>query len=132
MPILLMTLSRPFFSGLDVLRARLAGVGIAGKHLVAAHAAMVSNARYGLTAPAPKPMSSARWATSRGSPVSTTRPTRTRLPSRIRWWCTAAVARRLGMAACSRVDAAIAEDEDAGARRRWRGAPRGRARRAPS
>ena len=34
-----------------------------------------SNARYGLIAPAPYPMSSAMWCTSRASPDSTTRPT---------------------------------------------------------
>ena len=61
--------------------------------------ARVSNARYGLTAPAPYPMSNAKCATSRGSPDSTRIPTLVRVPSLIRWWCTPAVASKLGIGA---------------------------------
>ena len=41
-------------------------------------------------------------ATSRASPVSQTIPTRTRLPSRMRWWCTALTALVLLLAVRSR------------------------------
>ena len=64
---------------------------------------MESRARYGLTAAAPKPMSSAMWWTSRASPVSITRPTLVRVFSRTRWWCTAAVKSNDGMGAHSAV-----------------------------
>ena len=64
---------------------------------------MESRARYGLTAAAPKPMSSAMWWTSRASPVSITRPTLVRVFSRTRWWCTAAVSSSEGMGAHSAV-----------------------------
>ncbi len=67
------------------------------------------------------------------SPVSTRRPARIRLPARASEWWTALVASRLGMGACVGVDAAIAQDEEARARRRRparppRTAPRARAR----
>ena len=65
---------------------------------------MESSARYGLTAAAPNPMSSAMWCTSRASPVSITRPTRVRVFSRTRWWCTAAVSSSEGMGAASAVE----------------------------
>jgi hypothetical protein len=44
-----------------------------------------SMARYGLTADAPYPMSSAMWCTSRTSPASTTMPTFMRVCRRMRW-----------------------------------------------
>ena len=65
---------------------------------------MVSSAMYGLTAAAPKPMSSAMWWTSRASPVSMTRPTWVRVFSRTRWWWTAEVSSSDGMGAHSSVE----------------------------
>ena len=41
------------------------------------------------------------WCTSRASPVSTTRPTRVRVFSPIRWWCTALTRSRDGIGASS-------------------------------
>jgi hypothetical protein len=57
--------------------------------------------RYGLIALAPYPMSVAKWWISRGSPDSRTRPACRRLPSRTRWWWTAATASSDGIGARS-------------------------------
>ena len=62
---------------------------------------IVSKARYGLMAAAPKPRSSAMWCTSRASPHSTMRPTWVRVFSRIRWWWTAEVRSSDGIGASS-------------------------------
>ena len=58
-------------------------------------------ARYGFTAAAPYPISSATWWTSRTSPASTIRPTWVRVFSRTRWWWTAAVISSDGIGAFS-------------------------------
>ena len=60
---------------------------------------MVSNARYGLIAEAPYPISRQKWWASRGSPDSSTSPTRPRVPARTRWWWTALTASRAGIGA---------------------------------
>ena len=60
---------------------------------------MDSNARYGLTAAAPKPISIAMWCTSRASPLSTTSATVVRSLVRTRWWCTADTASSDGIGA---------------------------------
>ena len=64
----------------------------------------VSIARYGLTAAAPYPMSSATWWTSRTSPASMTSPTWVRVFSRTRWWWTAAVSSSDGIGARSALE----------------------------
>ncbi len=65
---------------------------------------IVANARYGLIAAAPYPMSRHMWWHSRASPASTTNPTLVRAFSRMRWWCTALVDRSDGIGASSRED----------------------------
>ena len=60
-----------------------------------------SNIRYGLIALAPKPISVAKWCTSRGSPDSSTRPVCRRVPSRTRWWWTDPTASSDGIGARS-------------------------------
>ncbi len=59
----------------------------------------VSNARYGLIALAPYPISNAKCITSRGSPLSIINATWVRVLSRTSWLCTAAIASRLGIGA---------------------------------
>ena len=100
MPIFDITLSTPLPSARTRLRAAAAGSATVGSRPAVNSSSTVSIARYGLIAPAPYPISSAAWCTSRQSPVSTTRPTLVRSRSRTRWWCTAAVSSSDGIGAC--------------------------------
>ena len=84
-PILDMILSSPLPSALIRLAAALAADRFSSSPR-RTMSCTDSSARYGLTAAAPYPMSSAMWWASRASPHSTTRPTLVRVRSRIRWW----------------------------------------------
>ena len=59
----------------------------------------LSIARYGFTAEAPNPMSTATWWTSRTSPASTSSEILVRLALLSRWWCTALVSSSVGIGA---------------------------------
>ena len=80
------------------------------------------------------------WWTSRASPVSTTRPICRRVPSRTRWWCTAATASSDGHRRPLGAQVAVGQDDDVHARARRARRPRAQialeatlhARRAPS
>ncbi len=63
-------------------------------------ASIVSYARYGQTAEAPKPSSSATWWISLTSPASMISAALVRRCSATRRWCTAETSSRLGIAAC--------------------------------
>jgi len=83
-PILDMILSRPLPSALIRLAAAL-GADRFSSSPRRTMSCTDCSARYGLTAAAPYPMSSATWWASRASAHSTTRPTLVRVRSRIRW-----------------------------------------------
>ena len=100
MPILDIIFSTPLVQALMKLRSAL-GLLMPAMTPSSMRSWMVSNARYGLMAAAPYPMSSAMWCTSRASPHSTTRPTWVRVFSRIRWWCTAEASSSEGIGASS-------------------------------
>ena len=72
-PILDMTLSTPLPSALTRLRMAFSGVSPVMTPR-RTRSSTLSMARYGLTAAAPYPMSSATWCTSRTSPASTSKP----------------------------------------------------------
>ncbi len=97
MPILERIFSNPLSKALKRFAWAFSGVTLASPR--DASSATRSRARYGHTAPAPKPTRSATSATSRTSAVSTMRLTFARRPSRTRWLCTAAVASSAGTGA---------------------------------
>ena len=72
----------------------------------------VSKARYGIDGARAVAEQQRQWCTSRASPVSITKPTLQRVPSRTRWWWTPAVASRLGIGARVALDAAVGQDQD--------------------
>ena len=92
----------------------------------------VSNIRYGLTR-SRRSRSASRCGGPRAARrTRATMPARRRVPSRTRWWWTAATASNDGIGTRARADRAVGEDDDVDALRRSPRGPRRRCARAPS
>jgi hypothetical protein len=98
-PIRLKVLRSPFFTEVTYLSTASPGSSGASSVSLSASSRIVERTVWGQIALAPYPRRSAKWMTSRGSPLSTTIDACVRRPLRIRWWCSPAVASSDGIGA---------------------------------